>query len=795
MLSKSYFDEGENVITSAVSTRKHLIVRDLIIRARPEVLSILLNTSCHRYAAVGVNYLEISVSIEYLLDDRIFDAITRDVFNESDEAQSSAPPPWQMYVDCLEKPAGQVHCFLAAFNRGKSKDFTIENGEWTLREGSKLENITAPLVTNAWFSELIKNESEIEKFLKKQIHPAFWPNSGFADDNVLTKLEALATELTKDKYLEQMYPDLLDTCFLSSLLERVSVGNIVGLDWTGNEPGHPFCVFSHDKYIDFIADCMKKNPSFGLHFTVGENLVSPIGPEPAFINAFYLHLFIVIKSIELCHSKLEDREVAPNIRVTLYPAILRDCYLFDERKIHNCLRRRGIVIEFDSMTLLKDKVLRERVLELFSLKELSVALKSSHFDIWGTTKCSEHNCHHGPAALYCEAISLNIVNNSTHLNNLFDESRAAAFSRATMDIASPSAIIPAEVVSPTTTTSPTEVVTPSATNPPTEIVSPAATIRPISGSATDQTKRTPLFYRLVYRVGVLHISVYSLILFVGLQNIWQVLIGSNENDFSELDILKQNSLLSITAPMGIVFMCAANLKCNVLIDVILLDCLQWMGLWTVVLRKVESLAEMSVMLVLSCELVIMTFLFSSYSDHQGPEYFTKSPRTIAGWLLHGFGSIGGCLAYKVMSTLETKDKLDCMIVSSFRFYYVCLDVCARFDSKENTSFATFIELLILANHWILAMHYGYPKPTVLEPLFIYAVATTLIHFYVLAWETKVRSGKVSYDVWAKFHGFFISIEVLIWNIQLWNDCHGVKHLFGIFIATMVVCILFHATID
>eukprot|EP01037_Dinobryon_pediforme_P020676 gene20676-21357_t len=181
-MEQSNFDEGERVTTSAVSTTKHLIVRDLIIRARPEVLSILLNTSCHRYAAVGVNYLEISVSIEYLLDDRIFDAITRNVFNESDEAQSSAPPPWQI---------------------GKSKDFTIENGEWTLREGSKLENITAPLVTNAWFSELIKNESEIEKFLKKQIHPAFWPNSGFADDNVLTKLEALATELTKDKYLEQ----------------------------------------------------------------------------------------------------------------------------------------------------------------------------------------------------------------------------------------------------------------------------------------------------------------------------------------------------------------------------------------------------------------------------------------------------------------------------------------------------------------------------------------------------------------------------------------------------------------
>ena len=169
------------------------------------------------------------------------------------------------------------------------------------------------------------------------------------------------------------------------------------------------------------------------------------------------------------------------------------------------------------------------------------------------------------------------------------------------------------------------------------------------------------------------------------------------------------------------------------------------------------------MFVLVCDLVIITFLYNSHSDHQGPEYFAKSPTSIAGWFLHGFGSIGACLAYRVMNTLETKGKFDCMIATSFSFYYICLDTCARFESKENTYLAIFIELLILVNHWILALYYGYPKPTVLEPLFIYAVATTLIHFYVLAWETKVRSGKVSYDVWANFHVFFLSIVVLIWN--------------------------------
>ena len=129
---------GGNISTSL---SKHFPVRDLIIEKHPEVLSILLNESCYRCAAAGVSYMEISVSVEYLLNGSIWEAVSSNIFNASIEPmKSSTPgekpiletvvkkdalPEWRHHTFYFEKPFGQTYCFLAAFNRNDTRYFTI----------------------------------------------------------------------------------------------------------------------------------------------------------------------------------------------------------------------------------------------------------------------------------------------------------------------------------------------------------------------------------------------------------------------------------------------------------------------------------------------------------------------------------------------------------------------------------------------------------------------------------------------------------------------------------------------
>eukprot|EP01033_Poteriospumella_lacustris_P017303 gene17303-12369_t len=82
---------------------------------------------------------------------------------------------------------------------------------------------------------------------------------------------------------------------------------VAGIDWVGDEFGHPYCIFAHPQFIKMINDCRKVNPRFGVRIHAGEGLMrhstvdemnyTAGGPLTAPHATFMLHVFILIKSI------------------------------------------------------------------------------------------------------------------------------------------------------------------------------------------------------------------------------------------------------------------------------------------------------------------------------------------------------------------------------------------------------------------------------------------------------------------------------------------------------------------
>lgn len=82
---------------------------------------------------------------------------------------------------------------------------------------------------------------------------------------------------------------------------------VVGLDWVGDELGHPFCPFSHAEFVKVVLQYMKHNSKFGVRFHAGEGPICPStfdGPTSKVRLAFYLHMYIIIEGIRLYHRKM-----------------------------------------------------------------------------------------------------------------------------------------------------------------------------------------------------------------------------------------------------------------------------------------------------------------------------------------------------------------------------------------------------------------------------------------------------------------------------------------------------------
>lgn len=527
---------------------QRFVIKDSIVETRPEVLGILLNSTCARYAKAGVNYIEYSVSAGDLLKEERFDAMNKMTFTSpmfappkevipSEAASSSSStsktskvkaasvpkvkaaavptlpkilqmedpkPPWRRFVDYKEHSDSQRFVFLAAFTRDKPVGTvycTIQpNGSWGKQEPPPPSHRDA----YGTLGDIAFDTNGISAFLQVSLDRAerdSLPVANVAEENdplvmhdkTCVRLKALAQVLCRDENVARVYPYLVEPTLdkkgelcppaIDRLREKLSdataaplyVAAVVGLDWVGDELGHPFCVFSHDKFVSLVADWMEHhNPRFGVRFHAGEGPIRPSTRNPLNSKlrlAFYLHMYILCEGIKLYHRKMvywlntKPKERLrtnidewydnigscaaqlrkPNIRIGHGVAFLFGCgddreanqFNRDMEDFRVFLRKNKIVCELNptsnhmllpSTFHTNNSNANKPTLRCFLEEGLPVVLATDDDGIWAIHKCKRHYHHVSVAAEYCQAIERSDILRKVELTEMLWWGRQSAFS-------------------------------------------------------------------------------------------------------------------------------------------------------------------------------------------------------------------------------------------------------------------------------------------------------------------------------------------------------------------------------
>lgn len=397
----------------------------------------------------------------------------------------NAGPAWRLHINYIAKEPNQEYRFLAAFPRYTADKgplcHEISGGEWRVAHAplvsprtaySKLGEIASDLFEMYTFLEVqgveraaqLPNWAEVARATRDEVNGRIFQDL-CSTGNICRYLEAVAKHLCADTFLEQLYPHHLVgidgketkieqmTRTIQTDEERRYLRAMVGLDWVGDELGHPFCIFSHDKFIAFVAECMVYNPNFGVRIHAGEGPIRPstLDDKTSQVSlAFYLHMYIVCESIKIYRRKLADVLLPtgkkPNIRIGHGVAFLFGCYelnsvdpfisyLKDFRK--NFLQRYKIVCELNptSNHMLLPSTFQQgaqlqnhRTLPTFLKEKLPVVLGTDDDGIWAIHKCKCHYHHVSVAAEYCHAIDCGDITNNADLKDMLVWGRKSAFS-------------------------------------------------------------------------------------------------------------------------------------------------------------------------------------------------------------------------------------------------------------------------------------------------------------------------------------------------------------------------------
>jgi adenosine deaminase len=354
--------------------------------------------------------------------------------------------PWKSFLLYNSKPRKQVVTFLAAVSRCKPGDAVFcevdDAGNWSPLQGPvesrRQSQYTADhSLANKHYGDIASNNEKMSLFLKNEHVTQSSTNAPHVHADTAETLLLFAKRITEDDNLAKVYPNqftnesicgrLTEVLSLADRNDELAVRQrraIVGLDWVGDELGHPFCIFSHSKYIALVKKWQKFNSKFGIRIHAGEGPLRPstVDPSDSPVRlAFYLHMYIVVEGIKNIVNKLVEIGANVNVRIGHGVAFLfginedendKDFfmkYLEDFRM--NYLVERNIVCELNptsnhmllSASFHNHKSLSNvRTLQAFLRHDLPVCLGTDDDGIWAIAKCKEHSQH----CRYCTSTSL-----------------------------------------------------------------------------------------------------------------------------------------------------------------------------------------------------------------------------------------------------------------------------------------------------------------------------------------------------------------------------------------------------
>lgn len=400
------------------------------------------------------------------------------------DAERTLSPPWRKMAPYYRKSTGQSHRFLAAFARDKAGTNYLALGDdglnfcnlpYNHREAySSLSSITSkdnlPYLMN-FIDTNIGSEGKDRKLLNSVNQLGFSELCGSGEICHVMQLFAKIV-CDGDEWIQKIYPDFFTNNSAFAKLrnriipkkgqslkeddEKLMVA-VVGLDWVGDELGHPFCAFQHSSVVDLVAEWMKYNPNFGVRIHAGEGPVRPSTMEPCdspLRLAFYLHMYIVIEGIRSYFDKLEEKLTSmgmknfePNIRIGHGVAFLFNdrnlgsneidaaaIFLEYLREFRKFLRDKGIVCELNPTSnhmLLSSSFdgdnSNTRTLRKFLTERVPVCLGTDDDGIWSIPRCNLHNSHVSIAAEYCKAIECGDIQSEKELLKLRKWGRLGSF--------------------------------------------------------------------------------------------------------------------------------------------------------------------------------------------------------------------------------------------------------------------------------------------------------------------------------------------------------------------------------
>ncbi|KAI8915835.1 hypothetical protein EDD86DRAFT_243807 [Gorgonomyces haynaldii] len=279
------------------------------------------------------------------------------------------------------KPIGQTCRFLVAFNRNKIKEFKDKSInellEQMMKRGEKYCTLEGESLDQYIFDMF--NLKDADKMLKIARHLQKWKEHGWEKNSVR---------------------DILGLTNREEQLLKFWRKSVVGIDWVGDELGHPYCALTHSIFIgqDGIANKMRSvQEEFGIRVHCGESLPFPTvwKEDNVLEHAFNMHIKILHCDLERLYNGLSEKR----LRIGHGVAFLQK----NSNPANNALafiKENGIVCELNMTSNLHllhhatynyDK--HEYALKEFLINGVKVILSTDDDGIWTIDKCQKHRRH------------------------------------------------------------------------------------------------------------------------------------------------------------------------------------------------------------------------------------------------------------------------------------------------------------------------------------------------------------------------------------------------------------------